>query len=63
MYVSPVLSRSLDPAAPRLVAADAFVRLERILDCIRRGELEATPDERDRIAAALDALRGLQRAA
>lgn len=58
-----MFGRSSDLTAPRMEAADAFVRLERILDRIRRGELAATEDERARIAAALDALRGLQRAA
>ncbi len=43
--------------------ARAFVDLQRILDRIRRGELEATPGEEHRLAMALDALRELRAAA
>jgi hypothetical protein len=43
--------------------ARAFVELQRILDRIRRGELEATPGEEHRLAMALDALRELRAAA
>jgi hypothetical protein len=37
--------------------------LQRVLDHIRRGELEATDDERARITEALDTLRDLRPAA
>jgi hypothetical protein len=47
-----------DPAIAR-----AFVDLQRVLDRIRRGELEASSAERERIAGALDALRALSDAA
>lgn len=43
--------------------ARAFVELHRILERIRRGELEATPSEEHRLAMALDALRELRAAA
>lgn len=43
--------------------ARAFINLQRVLDHIRRGELEATDDERARITEALDALRDLRPAA
>jgi len=43
--------------------ARAFMDLQRVLDRIRRGELEATDDARARIADALDTLRDLRPAA
>ncbi len=43
--------------------ARAFIDLQRVLDRIRWGELEAGEHERERIAAALDALRDLRSAA
>lgn len=43
--------------------ARAFMDLQRVLDHIRRGELEATDDERARITDALDTLRDLRPAA
>lgn len=53
------------PAAPGNDAAiaRAFVDLQRVLDRIRRGELEASPAERERLTGALDALRVLSSAA
>ena len=41
----------------------AFLELQRVLDRIRRGEMEADDRERQRINDALDALRSLRRAA
>lgn len=41
----------------------AFLELQRVLDRIRRGEMDAGDEERQRIADALDALRSLRRAA
>ena len=41
----------------------AFLELQRVLDRIRRGEMHAGEDERQRITDALDALRSLRRAA
>jgi transcription elongation GreA/GreB family factor len=43
--------------------ARAFMDLQRVLDRIRRGELEATDDARARITDALDTLRDLRPAA
>ena len=43
--------------------ARAFMDLQRVLDRIRRGELEATDDARLRITDALDTLRDLRPAA
>lgn len=43
--------------------ARAFIDLQRVLDRIRWGELEAGELERERIASALDALRDIRSAA
>jgi len=43
--------------------ARAFMDLQRVLDRIRRGELEASDDARTRITDALDTLRDLRPAA
>lgn len=41
----------------------AFLELQRVLDRIRRGEMQADEREQRRITDALDALRSLRRAA
>ena len=41
--------------------ARAFIDVQRLLDRIRRGELEATELEEARLRHALEALRGLRR--
>lgn len=58
-----MLGRGSDMGDSRMDAAEAFMRLERVLDRIRRGEIRATEAEQARLMDALDALRALQHAA
>ncbi len=62
IYLAGVIGRhSRTPSEEDI--ARAFIDLHRVLDRIRRGELEAGEHERERIASALDALRDLRSAA
>jgi predicted RNA-binding protein len=53
-----VTSRTVDQ--PSEDVAIAFVRLEKILDRIRRGELRASAEDHARITEALNAIRALR---